>query len=240
MSLKYEPLTPPTGHHGLDARGGFDGQTFDSQTFDSQTSAGKTFSCQDLFLPRVAHTLSRQFGAHKTQIRQSSTHKTVKAHTRQSRPDSGLGFQAKVLKGFPFRSEAALTSTRLMVKRFSPLSPFCKNVSCVRETEILVEQPPQGVFVCDHAGLVISKLSLRGASVPKGSIDFLQNSFRCPPLLRVFAPPSPSFKYVSCVRETEILVEQQSPQKVFIRDHAGRVNVSRVVPGPPSPSPHVF
>jgi len=32
---------------------------------------------------------------------------------------------------------------------------------CVRETEILVEQqPPQGVFVCDHAGLVINKFSL--------------------------------------------------------------------------------
>jgi len=30
----------------------------------------------------------------------------------------------------------------------------------VRETEILVEQqPPQGVFVCDHAGLVINKFS---------------------------------------------------------------------------------
>jgi len=30
----------------------------------------------------------------------------------------------------------------------------------VRETEILVEQqPPQGVLVCDHAGLVISKFS---------------------------------------------------------------------------------
>ena len=33
-----------------------------------------------------------------------------------------------------------------------------QNVECVRETEILVEQqPPQGVFVCDHAGLVIDK-----------------------------------------------------------------------------------
>jgi len=33
-------------------------------------------------------------------------------------------------------------------------------VQCVRETEILVEQqPPQGVFVCDHAGLVINKFS---------------------------------------------------------------------------------
>ena len=35
-----------------------------------------------------------------------------------------------------------------------------KNVWCVRETEILVEQqPPQGVLVCDHAGRVINKLS---------------------------------------------------------------------------------
>jgi len=35
----------------------------------------------------------------------------------------------------------------------------------VRETDILVEQqPPQGVLVCDHAGLVINKfLSREGA-----------------------------------------------------------------------------
>ena len=34
-------------------------------------------------------------------------------------------------------------------------------MKCLRETEILVEQqPPQGVFVCDHAGLVINKFSL--------------------------------------------------------------------------------
>ena len=34
------------------------------------------------------------------------------------------------------------------------------HVECVRETEILVEQQPlQGVFVCDHAGLVINKFS---------------------------------------------------------------------------------
>ena len=39
-------------------------------------------------------------------------------------------------------------------------SPFFENVQCVRETEILVEQqPPQGVFVCGHAGLVINELS---------------------------------------------------------------------------------
>ena len=36
----------------------------------------------------------------------------------------------------------------------------CKNVWCVRKTEILVKQHPlQGVFVCDHAGRVINKLS---------------------------------------------------------------------------------
>jgi len=34
------------------------------------------------------------------------------------------------------------------------------NVQCVRKPEILVEQqPPQGVLVCDHAGLVINKFS---------------------------------------------------------------------------------
>ena len=42
----------------------------------------------------------------------------------------------------------------------APPSPFFKNVKCVRETEIRVEQqPPQGVYVCDHAGLVINKCS---------------------------------------------------------------------------------
>ena len=38
----------------------------------------------------------------------------------------------------------------------------------MRESEILVEQqPPQGVFVCDHAGLVNNKFSpqRRGAAV---------------------------------------------------------------------------
>ena len=36
-----------------------------------------------------------------------------------------------------------------------------KNVWCVRETEILVEQQtPQGVFVCDHAGFVINEFSI--------------------------------------------------------------------------------
>jgi len=43
---------------------------------------------------------------------------------------------------------------------FKPVSPFLKNVKCARETKILVEQqPPQGVFVCDHASLVINEFS---------------------------------------------------------------------------------
>jgi hypothetical protein len=41
----------------------------------------------------------------------------------------------------------------------------------VRETKILVEQqPPQGVFVCDHAGLVIDERSLEmGVFAPQSS-----------------------------------------------------------------------
>ena len=37
---------------------------------------------------------------------------------------------------------------------FAPPSPFFKNVSCLRATKILAEQPPQGVFIRDDAGLV--------------------------------------------------------------------------------------
>ena len=39
----------------------------------------------------------------------------------------------------------------------------------------------------------------------------------------VFAPPSPFFENVQCVRETEMLVEQKIPNDVFICDHAGLV-----------------
>ena len=49
---------------------------------------------------------------------------------------------------------------------FAPPSHFFENVKCVGETEMLVEQqPPQGVLVCDHAGLVINQFSYarRGA-----------------------------------------------------------------------------
>ena len=43
---------------------------------------------------------------------------------------------------------------------FAPPSPLVKNVPCVGETEIPVEQqPPRGIFVCDHAGLVINTSS---------------------------------------------------------------------------------
>jgi len=39
----------------------------------------------------------------------------------------------------------------------------------VKETEILVEQqqPPQGVFVCDHAGPVVNTFSLRFATASR-------------------------------------------------------------------------
>ena len=39
----------------------------------------------------------------------------------------------------------------------------------MRETEIIVEQKnPQGVLVCDHAGLVINKFSLQGLFAAAG------------------------------------------------------------------------
>ena len=41
------------------------------------------------------------------------------------------------------------------------------NVQCVRETETLVEQqPPQGVFVCDHAGLATNLKHLHQLEKP--------------------------------------------------------------------------
>ena len=40
-----------------------------------------------------------------------------------------------------------------------------ENLQCVIETEILVEQqPPKGVFICDHAGLVIKRFSPKTAA----------------------------------------------------------------------------
>ena len=53
------------------------------------------------------------------------------------------------------------------------LLSLIKNVQCVRETEILVEQqPPQGVLVCDHAGLVINTFSTNRHRGTKRSIGF--------------------------------------------------------------------
>ena len=53
--------------------------------------------------------------------------------------------------------------------RSSHLHLFFTNVQCARETEILVGQElPKGVFICDHAGLVINKLST-GVSPPSGT-----------------------------------------------------------------------
>ena len=52
-------------------------------------------------------------------------------------------------------------------------NPTCF-VWCVRETEILVEQqPPQGVFVCDHAGRVINKFSLFGVRSLGSGVNFM-------------------------------------------------------------------
>jgi len=42
-------------------------------------------------------------------------------------------------------------------------------------------------------------------------------------LIWVFAPSSPFFENVSCVRETQIIAEQQPPREIFFCDHAGPV-----------------
>ena len=53
------------------------------------------------------------------------------------------------------------TGTKMRHSAPAYMRVWLKNMKCVRQTEILVEQqPPQGVFVCDHAGLVINKFSL--------------------------------------------------------------------------------
>ena len=49
------------------------------------------------------------------------------------------------------------------------VSPFFKDVKCVRETEILVaQQPPKAALVCDHAGLVIHRFSSGTGYFPVG------------------------------------------------------------------------
>ena len=63
----------------------------------------------------------------------------------------------------------------LRTPMFGPPSPFLKNVSGVGETEILVElQPPQGVFVCDQAGLVINEFSPMG--LPRQAVSCKRDS----------------------------------------------------------------
>ena len=85
-------------------------------------------------------------------------------------------------------------------------------MKCVRETEILVEQqPPQGVFVCDHAGLVIDKFSSGGwtwratsasGTTSRASSSLLnpstleRNAARpvsCPPFVLTCRVPRPAF-----------------------------------------------
>ena len=68
-----------------------------------------------------------------------------------------------------------------------PPSLCFEKVQWGTETEILVEQqPPQGVFVCDHAGLVINKFSpLRGG----GPLLLGQRVYRGTSPIRKRPPP---------------------------------------------------
>ena len=65
--------------------------------------------------------------------------------------------------GSPIRNGSALFPEMGV---FAPPSPLSKNVLGERETDILVEQqPPQGVLVCDHAGLVINTSSYQSLAI---------------------------------------------------------------------------
>ena len=61
-------------------------------------------------------------------------------------------------------SGRSVERTIIHAKQRNFLLLSCKHRG-VRETEILVEQQlPQGIFVCDHAVLVINQFSPRGGS----------------------------------------------------------------------------
>ena len=78
---------------------------------------------------------------------------------------------------------------------FAPPSPYFKNVSCVREIEILVEQqPPQGVLECDHAGLVINKFS-RGVPAAKHDRGLVEEVARVARVAQVLVVRRPAVGY---------------------------------------------
>jgi len=65
----------------------------------------------------------------------------------------------------------------------APPSSFFLNVQCVRETEFLVKQQfPKGVFICDHAGLVINEFS-------RGHTRFQEGQMSEVPLQQVSEAP---------------------------------------------------
>ena len=70
----------------------------------------------------------------------------------------------------PMRSTRMIGSGATMLLALNPTSgrsEMNKNVQCVRESKCLEEeQPPQGVFVGDHAGLVVNQFSLIFARQP--------------------------------------------------------------------------
>ena len=137
---------------------------------------------------------------------------TKKVLTSLTRPDSyriiyfGRGVGSKMSGCLSEESEAVF-NLRLVSLDFymePPVSPVpgldvesrWHWRQLTRETEILVEQQPlQGVLVCDHAGLVINKLSSAG----------------CPPLRAPYPGRSLAITILSSGRATLLHLHRVSP-----------------------------
>ena len=106
---------------------------------------------------------SARVGASKRAFRRWDTRLALAVWWATAARATGPG--VRVVKNWgSSRNEAALSLEKGV---FAPPSPVFKNVQCVRETQILVEQQ-----VRDHAGGVINKFSI------------LQNKFQCPPIVQ--------------------------------------------------------
>ena len=103
-------------------------------------------------------------------------------------------------------------------------------------THILVEQqPPQGVFVCDHAGLVVNKISrlqnLDGRSPPETTIFLIEDALRA----EISRPKSPTTK-----PKPQILVpafQTLNPQSSILNPQSSTLNPQLSTPNPKSQTP---
>ena len=109
------------------------------------------------------------------------------AHTRQSRPDSGLGlghFQAKVFQTFDVRRHGLITTRPPCI----PLSPHTNTLSLSRSVSL-----PPSLSHTPHTHTHPHSLSL-------SLVSFSLGSGAAPGPFRAFAPPRRPFVGVSQVR----------------------------------------